>query len=172
MLNRDLKTVRKCFDSDSVYGWQLNEHDFDPSVYQRIFFMENPTKKQVHKRLAWLWDNIRCEGYIAGNRENIAVVAYPLTKDMRHWELFADVSVQIATVAVERSDELHRSFDNLDRAITCSQQDPTACVLPEAMLDQQEGYSDRFCLFMSEAEVLSLGKGTSKTWRQLYSDVR
>jgi hypothetical protein len=162
MLNRDLKILRKRFGSDSVDNWQLYELQFDPCVYQRILFKEDITKKQAHKRLAWLWDNIRCEGYIAGNRKNIAVIAYPLTKDSRNWELFADVSVQIATVAVKRGDQLQGTFDNLDRAITCFQRNPDACVLPWHMLELHDGFNDRFGLFLSKAEVLSLGKSPQK----------
>lgn len=157
MHDKDLRTLRDCFCEDHIGGHEFDELNFLPVVYQRIFFMERRTRKQAREHLAWLWDQIRAEGYNAGNRSNMAVIGHPLTKDFRHWEIFADVSQEIATVAVEQSAALFQRNDGLNCAITAHQRDPSSYVLPNIMLVDEGRFDDRFTLFMSRSEILSCG---------------
>jgi len=54
MQNRNLKQIRKWFGEDHLDGHELDEMEFIPNIYQRIFFFEECTRKQARESLHWL----------------------------------------------------------------------------------------------------------------------
>jgi hypothetical protein len=163
MEDRNIKTLKGYVRSRPILqGDELDEVQFDPNVYQRLFVMDDATRRDSRAIIDWLWDRLRRKGFAAGNSKGMAIIAYPLTEDFKHWELFANVSGQMARTAIEHSNDLMQSLDSLNRAITIEAIDRSAYVLPNVMLVDQGAGSESYSLFLTSTEISKLGKSARK----------